>query len=53
MDNNNKIALLKNLFSSLIENFEASYVIDGNMENLKRAGYRWALKNPEMTQDLF
>ena len=36
MDNNNKIALLKNLFSSLIENFEASYVIDGNMENLKK-----------------
>lgn len=36
MDNNNKIALLKNLFSCLIENFEASYVIDGNMENLKK-----------------
>lgn len=36
MDNNNKIALLKNLFSCLIENFEASYVIDGNMEDLKK-----------------
>lgn len=33
MGNNEKIELLKNLFSCLIENFEASYVIDG--ENLK------------------
>ncbi len=35
MDNNIKIVLLKNLFYCLIENFEASYVIDGNMEDLK------------------
>ena len=36
MGNNEKIELLKNLFSCLIENFEASYVIDGNMEDLKK-----------------
>lgn len=36
MGNNEKIELLKNLFSCLIENFEASYVIDGNMKDLKK-----------------
>ena len=39
MGNNEKIALLKNLFSCLIENFEASYVIDGNMDELKKVRF--------------
>ena len=30
-----KMELLKNLFSCLIENFEVCYVIDGNMDELK------------------
>lgn len=39
MGNNEKIELLKNLFSCLIENFEASYVIDGNMDELKKVRF--------------
>lgn len=36
MENDEKMQLLKNLFSCLIENSEFFYVLDGNMDDMKR-----------------
>lgn len=36
MENDEKMQLLKNLFSCLIENCEFFYVLDGNMDDMKR-----------------
>ena len=36
MENDEKMQLLKNLFSCLIEKSEFFYVLDGNMDDMKR-----------------
>ena len=40
--------LLKDLFSFLIENFEASYIIDGDMENIKFCNFSVEFENNDI-----